>query len=103
MAAEDRERLGHSVDAGHDTIDEVRTVEDAHEHGRGPQAELPGDVVADAWRGRGREGVKAGLGKSLPEQGQLPILRAEVVAPLADAMGLVDREPLHAHLRERVE
>ena len=33
----------------------------------------------------------------------MAVFGPEVVAPLADAMRLVDREPLHAHLRKQVE
>ena len=47
--------------------------------------------------GRGRrEGVEGGFGKLVAERGELAVLRAKVVTPVADAMGLVDRERAHA-------
>ena len=103
MAAEDGECLGNTIGPRHHAVDEIGTVEGAHEHGRVAEPELAGDVLANPRRGRGSEGVEARLRKPLAEQGELPILRAEVVAPVADAVGLVDREPLHAHPRERVD
>jgi hypothetical protein len=47
--------------------------------------------------------MQAGRRKAVAQQGELPVFGPEVVAPLADAVGLVDRKPLHAHLREQVE
>ena len=47
--------------------------------------------------------MDAGRRKPFTEQGQLAVFGPEVMAPLADAVGLVDREPLHAYLREQVE
>ena len=103
MAAEDRERLRHSVGAGHDPVDQIGTVEDTDEHRGVAEVQLLCDIVPHPGCGGGREGMQAGLRESLPEQGQLAVLRPKVVSPLADAMGLVDREPLHANTGERVE
>jgi hypothetical protein len=47
--------------------------------------------------------MDAGGGKPLAQQGELPVLGAEVMPPLADAVGLVDREPPHADAGEEVE
>ena len=52
--------------------------------------QLVADVALHARRGRGGVGVKRRAGKRLAQPGQLPVLRPEVVAPLADAMRFVD-------------
>ena len=41
--------------------------------------------------------------KPLSKQGELAVFGAEVVAPLADAVCLVDRESLHAHFSEQIK
>jgi len=103
VAAEDRERLRDAVGAGHDPVDEIGAVEGADEHRRVTEVELLRDVVPHPGCGGGREGMQARPWEPLPEQGQLAVFRPEVVAPLADAVRFVDREPLHAHAGERVE
>jgi hypothetical protein len=103
MAAEDLERLGDAVGPRHDAVDEIRAVERADENLWVAEVQLPGDVVADPRGGGGGEGMDAGRWEAVAEQGELPVFGAEVVAPLADAVGLVDREPLHAHLGQEVE
>ena len=104
MAAEDRKRLRDAVGAGHDAVDRDwagRRCRRARPGRGGPSwlamsSRTCGVAVAvKAWR--------LARGKPLPQQGQLAVLRPEVVAPLADAVGLVDREPLHAHAGQRVE
>ena len=103
VAAERRQRLRDPVGAGDDAVAEVRPVECSEEHPRRAEVELGGDVGPDTRRGGGREGVNARCGEAVAEEGQLPVFGAEVVAPLADAVGLVDREPLHADAGEEVE
>ena len=103
VAAESRERLRDPVGAGDDAVAEVWPVECSEEHPRRAEVELGGDVGPDTRRGGGREGVNACCGEAVAEEGQLPVFGAEVVAPLADAVGLVDRESLHADAGEEVE
>ena len=103
VATQNGKRLCHSIGAGHDPVDEVWAVERADENGRFAKVQLPGDVIANPRRGRGGIGVEAGLGETLAKEGQLAILGPEVVAPLADAVGLVDRKPFHSYSRKRVE
>jgi hypothetical protein len=75
-----------------DAVGEVGPVEDADEDLGLAQAELVGDVLADL-RGGGRgEGLHADGGGDLAQLAQAAVLGAEVVAPLADAVGLVDDE-----------
>ena len=84
-----------------DAIEEVRPIERADELERLLQLQLRGDVAADAPGRRRREGVQADAGKALPQRAELPVFGTEIVAPLADAVRLVDgdvgnaAEPLH--------
>jgi hypothetical protein len=103
VATEDREGLCRAVRPRHHAVDEVGPVEDADEGDGIVQVQLPGDVVADPRRGGGREGMDACRRKPFAQQGELTVLRAEIVAPLADAVGLVDREACDAHAGQGVE
>ena len=60
------------------------------------ELELLGDVLAHALGGGGRERHERDLREAVAELGNLAILGSEVVAPLADAVGLVDGEEVHA-------
>jgi hypothetical protein len=86
------------VAAPQHAIGQVRPIERSDEHRRLPQPQLRDDVPSHALRGGRREGVKRYLGKILAQPSQLPVLGPEVVAPLADAVGLVDRDEAHAGL-----
>ncbi len=71
---------------------EVRSVE-AGAHGRGgvdPKARA--DIVQHLRRGGGRQRQRALGAAGLGEDGQLEVVGTEVVAPLGDTVGLVDRE-----------
>ena len=103
MAAENGERLGDPVSPRHDTIDEVGAVERADQLHWIAEVKLPGDVGANLRGGGGGERVDARGGEAVSEEGKLPVFGAEVVAPLAYAVSLVDGEPLHADPREQVE
>ncbi len=61
--------------------------------------QLRGDIGAHALGGGGRVGVHAGPRKAALELGELAIFRAEVVSPVADAMGFVDGEGAHVPTR----
>ena len=84
--------VGGFLDLG-DPQRQVRAREAAHDLGRlGREAEARDDLVPDVGgRGRGA-GEDAGLGVRGEDAADLEVLGAEVVAPLADAVGLVDRE-----------
>ena len=56
------------------------------------QIELLDDVVAHLRRGGGGKGVQAGIRKHLAQRSELAILRAKIVPPVADAVGLVHNE-----------
>ena len=69
-----------------------------------PHPELSHHVVAHLRRGGRREGVNGRVRKGLAQSGKSPVLGPEVMAPLADAVRLVDAETAHAargeHARE---
>ncbi len=75
-----------------DLEEEVGPLESAHVHGGRGQAELAHDVALyEAGRGR-RQRDRRRVAQRLAHVGQAQVVRAEVVAPLADAVGLVDGE-----------
>ncbi len=82
-----------AVDARHDAIDEVRPVEACRP---APPARAGRSCATMSSRtrvGGGRGvGVQAGAAESARGAGELAVLGAEVVAPVADAVGLVDGE-----------
>ncbi len=80
---------------------EVRAGEAAHHLGCvGGQAEPRQDLVADD-RGRGGRAGEHARGREIGDQSaDLEVLRAEVVAPLADAVGLVHRDERDVDLVE---
>ena len=92
------------VDARQDAVDEIGAIEIADEEQRIAQRELLGDVAPHLpRRGRGVR-VNRGVSELVPQQRELAIFRPEIVAPVADAMRLVDRERLRAHpLQQRAE
>jgi hypothetical protein len=72
---------------------EVRPGEAAdHLRRFGAEAETDDDLVAHDRRGRRGAGQHPRRPELLEESADLQVLRPEVVAPLADAMGLVDRD-----------
>ena len=75
---------------------QVRTVEAGHEDVGLTSKQPRDDVLArHGIRGR-REGAEHGAGKALRQFGEAAIVRPEIVAPLGDAMGLVDGKPRRA-------
>jgi hypothetical protein len=84
------------------SIDEIRSVEVADKHFRVAQVQLVDDVPSDRLRGRRRERVERRLGESLAQTRELPVLGAKVVAPMADAVSLVDGERPHSQLAQEV-
>ena len=66
--------------------------------------QLVNDVGPHSWGGGGRECHHGHAGELLPQLAQPLVVGAEVVAPLADAVGLVDHEPGESVARvQRVE
>ena len=71
---------------------QVRPIERSDQRHRIVEAELLDDVLADPRRGGGGEGVETDARQCRAKGAELSILRAEVVAPVADAMRFVDRD-----------
>ena len=63
------------------------------------QVELLCDVALDARRGRRRQGHARRVAHRVPRRRQRQVVRAEVVAPLAHAVGLVDGQERRRRLR----
>ena len=86
-----------------DLVEQVRPGEAGDEGFRLPQRELLDDVAAHAVGGRGRQGDGGRVAQQAAEIAQPGIVGAEIVPPLADAMGLVDRQQLDSHRPHRLE
>ena len=81
---------------------EVRAVE-ARSHSFGlPEAEPGDDLLRDLGRRGRRAGHRGRVAELLDDRGQAQVVRAEIVAPLGHAMGLVDDEQGDPALRDRV-
>ena len=77
--------------AGPHPVDEIRSVERPDQHLGVAQRELGDDVVTHLPGRGGREGVDGERWKVVAKSSQPPKLRPELVSPLADAVGLVNR------------
>jgi hypothetical protein len=95
--------LGLVVDAAHplDLVREVGPIEAAHVEPRRGHRQLHRDVGADLGRGRRRERREPRRRQLAHRVAQAAVVGAEVVAPLADAVGLVDRQERRRGPRER--
>ena len=87
-AAADVQQLPRLVLAAAYDIGEVGPLEAAPEQQPLPEAELVHDVLRHLRRGRGREGDHGRI-HELAQRADLQVIRAEVIAPLRDAVRLV--------------
>ena len=94
----ERRRLLLPAPAGLDRERQVGALEAGDEIERVLEAELGGDVGADVRRGGGRE-RGGGHAQLRAEAGEPPVVGTEIVAPLADAVGLVHDEARRANAR----
>ncbi len=94
--------LGVKITTGEDAVGEVGPVEVANEEFGVFECELMGDVFADLFGGGGGEGVDGAIGENLFEIGELAVFGAEVVAPVADAVGFIDGDGADAGVAEGV-
>ena len=76
----------------HDRVGDVRPVEAGGEHGRVLKAKPLDDVRARRGVGRGGQRHARHAGEVCSDTGELAILRTKIVAPLRDAVRLVDGE-----------
>src|SRR5262245_23873234 len=101
MASEHVQQLAFQHGPWQHPVKEIRTVERSDKLQRIAQAELSDDVPADAsGRCRGVR-VDADARQPLAQTPELPVLRPEIVSPLADAMRLVDGDEADAARREK--
>ena len=82
-----------------DAVREVGPREAAAQDVRFGEFQVVHDVLGDPRGGRGREGQHRDAGQALAQLGDAQVRGAEVVAPLRDAVGLVDGDErdVHAH------
>ena len=92
MAIDDVGDLLEPVDSRQHSVDEVGAIKSADQNCRLFEAELVDDIGAHSLGRRRGIGMHAGVGKAFFELCELAVLGAEVVAPVADAVSLVDRE-----------
>src|SRR5208282_6367563 len=82
--------LGQCVVTRFDGEKQVRAVEAGHKFTFGGNAQQAPDVLTDPWRGRGGEGEADGLREAAAHLLKLAVFGAEIVAPLRDAVRLVN-------------
>ena len=75
-----------------DAVGEVRTVEARHENLRFTEAQMFYDILSHALCGCCRERHERNVGKPLAQLRDLAILWAEIVAPLGNAVSLINRD-----------
>ena len=92
LVAQEGEQLRLGVVLLDDGVADVRPVEAADEDARAAELEALDDVGARQRVGGRGEGDPRHVGEALVQQRELEVVLAEVVAPLADAVRLVDRE-----------
>ena len=92
LVADEAQQLGARVVALDDGVADVRTVEAADEQARVLQLQPLDDVGAGVVVGGGGQRDARHRGEALVQRAQAEVFLAEVVAPLADAVRLVDRE-----------
>ena len=97
MAAQEGEKLPPWLDLGRDRVGQVRPVETRDEQARPVEPEAARDVIARLRIGRGGECDAGHARKSLADRCELEIFGPEIMAPLADAVGFVDREECDPH------
>ena len=103
------EKLDQHVDLlaiasrGPDLVEEVGPGEPGDEDPRPIQVELLDDVAAHGVGGRGRQRDRGRLAQHPAEVSEAGVVGPEVVPPLADAVGLVDRQQLQPHRPDRLQ
>ena len=100
-APADFQQAAHLVVGLAEDVRQVRPGEVAGQEVRLFEAEFVHDVGRDLRRGGGRQGHhRHGGAEELPNGSDLEVVGPEVVAPLRNAVGLVDRQQAHVHLEE---
>ena len=84
-------------------VEKIGAIEGADQHRGIVEPQLLDDIAAHALGGGRGVGVKAGVAKTRLQLRQLAVFQPEVMAPLTDAMRLVDRERADAQTRGKLE
>ena len=88
---------------GHDAVEDVRPVETGKETLGALQVQALDDLFAGAHVGGGGQGDARHMREQLGQLAQLQVFRAEVMAPLRHAVGLVDGEQRDVQLAQEIE
>ena len=88
---------------GHDTVEQVRPVVAGGEQPRVLEVQPLGDVAAGRIVGGRRQRQQRRFRKALLEDAERLVVAAEIVAPLRDAMRLVDREQRDPAAPQQIE
>ena len=86
-----------------DLVEEVGPREAGDERLRLAEVQLLDDVAAHRVGGRGGQGDRRRIAQHAAELAQPRVVGAEIVPPLADAVGLVHGQELQAHGPDRLE
>ena len=97
VIAEERVKLTTLVCLGRHSIANLRAIEAGDETRRAIELQALGDLLAIAHVGCGGERHARHAGKALAQRVQAQVVRAEVVTPLRDAVGLVDGDEGELH------
>ena len=100
--AEQRFRLLPLAARRLDLVEQVGPREPGDEGPRLAEVQLLDDVAAHPVGGRGGQGQRGRVAQQAAEVAQPGVVGAEVVPPLADAMGLVDRQQLDPRRADRI-
>ncbi len=103
VAADEVHDLSRRIVLAHEGEMQVRPVEGAHEDPRLGAEEFRHDLVAGAGIGAGGDRDDRRIAERGGRRAQVHVFRPKVMAPLRDAMRLVDGEPVDAGLAQPVE
>ncbi len=103
LVAQEREQLRARLGLVDDRVADVRPVEAGDEDARVVEGEARDDLGARLRVGGRGEGDARHAGEALVQHGELQVLRPEVVAPLRDAVRLVDGEEREPSALQEIE
>ena len=89
--------LFHRSRVGTDAVGKVLALEAHADHVLATEMQLLLDIADDGWRRRGGKCQHGSVRQDLPHLGNAEVGRTEVVAPLGNAMGLIDRNKTDMH------
>ena len=93
-------QLAFLVVGGADDVGQIGPVEGHAEHVRGTESQLLLDVVDHFGGGCGGQGQDGTVGQQAADVGNAGVGGTEIVAPLGDAVGFVDRDKTDGNVRQ---